>query len=75
MTIRNAKLKPQKGNMMFRIEDVRKNNRTRLLISSFAAHIAAMILVLSPSTASARRPPTLENFRVTATTAYTVTLA
>ena len=60
---------------MFRIEDVRKNNRTRLLISSFAAHIAAMILVLSPSTASARRPPTPENFRVTARTAYTVTLA
>jgi hypothetical protein len=65
--------------MMFRIEEVRKNNRTRLLISSFAAHIAAMILVLTivlgPSTASARRPPAPENFRVMARTAYTVTLA
>jgi hypothetical protein len=65
--------------MMFGIEEVRKNNRTRLLISSFAAHIAAMILVLTmvlgPSTASARRPPAPENFRVLARTAYTVTLA
>jgi len=64
---------------MFRIEEVRKNNRTRLLISSLAAHIAAMILVLTmvlgPSTASARRPPAPENFRVMARTAYTVTLA
>src|SRR4030095_9951015 len=74
-----SKFKPQKGNIMFSIEEVRKNNRTRLLISSFAAHIAAMILVLimvlRPSTASARRPPTPENFRVTAVTAYTVTVA
>jgi chitodextrinase len=64
---------------MFSIEEVRKNNRTRLLISSFAAHIAAtalvLIMVLGPSTASARRPPTPENFRVTAQTAYTVTVA
>jgi Fibronectin type III domain len=64
---------------MFNIEDVRKNNRTGLLISSFAAHIPAialvLIMVLGPSTASARRPPTPENFRVTATTAYTVTVA
>ena len=64
---------------MFRIEEVRKNNRTSLLISSFAAHIAAtavvLMMVLGPSTASARRPPTPENFRVTATTAYTVTVA
>jgi hypothetical protein len=64
---------------MLSIEEVRKNNRTRRLISSFAAHIAAVILVLTmvlvPSTASARRPPTPENFRVTARTAYTVTLA
>src|SRR6266496_888299 len=58
---------------MCNIEEVRKNNRTGLLISSFAAHIAAM--VLGPSTASARRPPTPENFRVTATTAYTATVA
>jgi Fibronectin type III domain len=65
--------------MMFRIVEVRKNNRTRRLNSAFAAHIAAMILVLTmvlgPSSASARRPPTPENFRVTARTAYTVTLA
>ena len=63
---------------MFRIEEVRENNRAGLFISSFAAHIAAMalvlIMVLGPSTASARRPPTPENFRVTARTAYTVTL-
>ena len=47
--------------------------------SLFAAHIAAMalvlIMVLGPSTVSARRPPTPENFRVTAQTAYTVTVA
>jgi chitodextrinase len=64
---------------MFSIEEVRKNNRAGLLISSFAAHIAAiatvLIMVLGPSTASARRPPTPEGFRVTATTAYTVTVA
>lgn len=64
---------------MFRIEEVRENNRAGLLISSFAANIAAMalvlIMVLGPSTASARRPPTPENFRVAARTAYTVTLA
>jgi hypothetical protein len=64
---------------MFRIEEVRENNRAGLLISSFVAHIAAialvLIMVLGPSTASARRPPTPENFRVTAVTAYTVTVA
>jgi hypothetical protein len=64
---------------MFRIEEVRKNDRAGLLISSFPAHIAAMVLVLTmvlgPSIASARRPPTPENFRVTATTAYTVSVA
>ena len=64
---------------MFNIEEVRNNNRAGRLISSFVAHIAAMalvlIMVLGPSTASARRPPTPENFRVTATTAYTVTVA
>ena len=31
---------------MFSIEEVRKNNRTSLLVSSFAAHFAAMALVL-----------------------------
>jgi hypothetical protein len=74
-----SKFNPEKGNMMFRIEEVGNNNRTGLSISSFAAHIAAVILVLTvvlgPSTASARRPPTPANFRVTTTTAYTVTLA
>jgi hypothetical protein len=64
---------------MFRIEEVRKNDRAGLLISSFGAHIAAMVLVLvmvlGASDASARRPPTPQNFRVTARTAYTVTLA
>jgi hypothetical protein len=63
---------------MFRIEGAREDNRTGMLISSFAAHIAAMALVLNmvlgPSTASARRPPTPENFRVTTVTAYTVTV-
>jgi hypothetical protein len=72
--------KPQKGNhLMFSIEEVRKNNRTGLFISSFAAPMAAMamvvVMVLGPSTASARRPPTPENFRVTAVTAYTVAVA
>jgi len=64
---------------MFRIEEVRKNNRARVHVSPFATHIAAtaviLIMVLGSSTASARRPPTPENFRVTATTAYTVTVA
>jgi len=63
---------------MFKVE-VRKNNRVRLIVSPFAAHIAAMAVVLTmilgPSTAFAGRPPTPRNFRVTTTTAYTVTLA
>ncbi len=63
---------------MFRIEKVRKDNRAGL-ISSFSTHIAAMalvlIMVLGPSNALARRPPTPQNFRVTAATAYTVTVA
>jgi hypothetical protein len=69
-------VKPQKGNhLMFSIEEVRENNRARLLISSFAAHIAAM--VLGPSTASAGKASgsAPRNFRVAAKTAYTVTLA
>jgi Fibronectin type III domain len=64
---------------MFRIGEVRKNNRTRLLISSFGAHSAAIVLaliiVLGASDASGRRPPTPQNFRVTARTAYTITFA
>lgn len=63
---------------MFRTEEVRETNRAGLLISSFATHFAAMalvlIMVLGPSTALARRPPTPGNFRVAGTTAYTVTL-
>jgi hypothetical protein len=65
--------------MMSRVKEVRNNNGTRLFTSSVAANIAAMILILAivagSSTASARRPPTPQNFRVTARTAYTVTLA
>jgi chitodextrinase len=64
---------------MFRSEEVRKNNRASLHVSPFATHIAAtvviLMMVLGSSTAAARRPPTPENFRVTATTAYTVTVA
>jgi Fibronectin type III domain len=64
---------------MLRIEEARKNNRASLHVSPFATHIAAtaviLIMVLGSSTASAKRPPTPENFRVTATTAYTVTVA
>jgi hypothetical protein len=63
---------------MFRVEKIRKNNSAGL-ISSFSANIAAMALVLTmvlgPSNAFARRPPTPQNFRVTAATAYTVTVA
>src|SRR6266498_4376475 len=77
----NRECKPtQKGNhLMFSIEEARENDTAHLLISSFAAHTAAialvLIMVLGASTASARRPPTPEGFRVTATTAYTVTVA
>ena len=64
---------------MFRIDEVRKNNRPRLLVSPFTTQVVvtAMVLMalLGPSTASAKRPPTPANFRVTTTTAYTVTLA
>ena len=64
---------------MFTINEVRKNDRASLLVSPVATYIAAtvvlLMMVLAPSTASARRPPTPANFRVTATTAYTVTLA
>jgi Fibronectin type III domain len=63
---------------MFNIEEFRKSNRAQRLVSSLVAHFAvlAMILVVfSPSSASARRLPTPENFRVTAQTAYTVTVA
>ena len=64
---------------MFRIEEPGKNNTASLHVSPFATHIGAtvvvLIMVLVSSTASARRPPTPANFRVTATTAYTVTLA
>ena len=66
-------------NVLSQIQKVEKNNGICRLISSCAAHFAAVVLVLTivldPSTASARRPPTPQNFRVTATTAYTVTVA
>jgi Fibronectin type III domain len=76
--------KPQKGNYpMFGIEEIRENKRARRPISSLAAHSAAVALVLvmalGSSTAAAAgsngNPPTPQNFRVTAGTAYTVTLA
>jgi len=64
---------------MCRIEEVTKNNRVEGLISARVTHIAVMallfLMIISTSTASARRPPTPQNFRVTARTAYTVTLA
>jgi hypothetical protein len=67
---------------MCRIEEVRENARAGLLISTFAAHIAAMalvIIILGPSTASAGKGgsggSSPRNFRVAAKTAYTVTLA
>jgi chitodextrinase len=64
---------------MFSTEKVRESNRAGRLISLFTPHIAAMalvsIMVMSAPTASARRLPTPENFRVTAQTAYTVTVA
>src|SRR5262245_43963721 len=69
----------ERKSLMFSIQEFRKNNGARQPISSFVAHFAAMILVLTmvlaPSTASAGRPPTPRNFRVTTTTAYTVTLS
>jgi hypothetical protein len=63
---------------MFSIEELRKSNRAQRLVSSLVAHFAVLALILmvfSPSSASARRLPTPQNFRVTATTAYTVTVA
>ncbi|HEY6155416.1 MAG TPA: fibronectin type III domain-containing protein [Candidatus Udaeobacter sp.] len=64
---------------MFSTKELRKNNGARQPGSSLVAHFAAIILALTmiqlPSTALAGRPPTPANFRVTATTAYTVTLA
>jgi chitodextrinase len=64
---------------MFSIEELNKRNRARRHTSSFVADLAAMalilVMVLGPAIASASRPPTPENFRVTAQTAYTVTVA
>jgi hypothetical protein len=69
---------------MFSIKAVSKNNRVGRLVSLCVAHITgtavATIMVLGASTASAarqdRQPPTTPgNFRVTATTAYSVTVA
>ena len=56
---------------MFNIEEVRKNNRTGLLISSFAAHIAAIALLLIMVLGSVHRlgkagpPHARETFAVT----------
>src|SRR4029077_12923867 len=46
---------------MFSIEEVRTNNKTSLLVSSFVAHFAAVVLVLimvlgSPTAAAGPRP-------------------
>lgn len=64
---------------MFTIEEPRKNNNARAIVSPFAAQIAAtavvLLMILGPSTTLARRLPTPANFRVTATTAYTVTVS
>ena len=60
---------------MFTVEELPKSNTAKRLISLFVVHCAAMIPVLAPTSASAGRPPTPAHFRVTATTAYTVTLA
>lgn len=68
---------------MFRIREVGKDNRARVLNSSFAAYAAAIIMGMTvtfgASTAlgasSKGNPPTPQNFRVTARTAYTITLA
>ena len=64
---------------MFTIEELTRSNKARRLISSFLHCLALMapiiMMVFTPSTASARRPPTPQNFRVTAQTAYTITVA
>jgi hypothetical protein len=46
-----------------------------LFVARIAAVALVLIMALGPFTASARRPPTPENFRVTAVTAYTATVA
>src|SRR5262245_26967982 len=69
----------ERNSLMSSIEELGKSKKTRRLVSSFVPYFALMALilmtVLTPSTAFARRPPTPQNFRVTATTAYTVTVA
>src|SRR5262245_2979690 len=69
----------ERNSIMFSIEALRKNNEAGGLVSWFVPNFAVMatilIMVLAPSTVSAKRPPTPQNFRVTAQTAYTVTVA
>ena len=64
---------------MFTIEELRQNNTGRCDSPPFGARLTATILVIagifSATSALASRPPTPENFRVTAQTAYTVTVA
>lgn len=64
---------------MFSIEKTRKNNGASLHVSPFATYVAAtvglLVMPLGAPTVSAKQPPTPSNFRVTATTAYTVTVA
>ncbi len=64
---------------MLKSKEVNESNAAGLRRSSFAAYAAAIALVFSvtlgPSTVSAANPPTPQNFRVTARTAYTVSLA
>jgi hypothetical protein len=64
---------------MFRIEEVRENNKADLSILSFAAHTAAMALVFimvvgatGALAAPSKGKSAPGNFRVTATTACTV---
>ena len=64
---------------MFTIVNNRKETRNKPLNKSLAGPVTAMatafVIVFVASTVHAGRPPTPDNFRVTAQTAYTVTVA